>query len=88
MGVEGMDVKPAGDLTEGSGHHHLIIGPAGVDQGTVVPADETHIHFGKGQTETEVELAPGEHKLTLQFANGSHISYGEVMAATITITVE
>ena len=88
MGVEGMEVKPAGTQDEGTGHHHIIIGPAGIEKGTVVPADETHIHFGKGQTEAEVELEAGEHKITLQFADGNHTSYGEVMAATITITVE
>ena len=88
MGVEGMKVHPAGPQVEGTGHHHLIIGPAGIPEGTQVPADEKHIHFGKGQTEAEIELPPGEHKLTMQFADGSHTSYGEVMAATITITVE
>ncbi|MEN0067152.1 MAG: DUF4399 domain-containing protein [Myxococcota bacterium] len=88
FGVEGMEVKPAGELIEGTGHHHVIIDSAGVAEGTVVPADETHIHFGLGQTEAEIELPAGEHKLTMQFADGAHTSYGEVMAATITITVE
>jgi pyruvate/2-oxoglutarate dehydrogenase complex dihydrolipoamide acyltransferase (E2) component len=88
MGVEGIAIKPAGAVETGSGHHHIIIGPAGIPEGQVVPADETHIHFGKGQTEADVELEPGEHKLTLQFANGAHTSYGEVLASTITVTVE
>lgn len=88
MGVEGMEVKPAGEMVENTGHHHIIIGPAGIDEGTQVPKDEKHIHFGKGQTEAEIELEPGEHKLTLQFADGAHLSYGDVGATTITITVE
>jgi hypothetical protein len=88
FGLEGMSVKPAGEPTEGTGHHHLIIGPAGVASGDVVPADETHIHFGKGDTETDVELKPGEHKITMQFADGLHRSFGQNMATTITITVE
>jgi len=88
FGVDGMEVKPAGQLEENTGHHHVIIGPAGIPEGEVVPKDETHIHFGKGQTEAELELEPGEHKLTMQFADGNHTSYGDVMAATITITVE
>src|SRR5687767_11126594 len=29
FGVEGMTVKPAGDLTPDTGHHHVIVGPAG-----------------------------------------------------------
>ena len=88
FGVEGMEVKPAGTQEENTGHHHIVIGPAGVKEGTVVPTDEKHIHFGKGQTTADIELPPGEHKLTMQFADGNHTSYGEVMAATITITVE
>ncbi len=88
MGVEGMKVQPAGELTEGTGHHHIIVDSEPVPFGTAVPADETHIHFGKGQTETELELEPGEHTLMLQFADGAHRSYGEPLSAKITITVE
>lgn len=88
FGVEGMEVRQAGELVENTGHHHVIIGPAGVPAGEIVPKDETHIHFGGGQTEASIELPPGEHKLTMQFADGNHSSYGEVMAATITITVD
>lgn len=87
MGVEGMDIRPAGQLEANTGHHHIIIGPAGVPEGQVVPADEKHIHFGAGQTEAEIELPPGEHRITLQFADGMHTSYGEVMSSTITVKV-
>ena len=30
-----------------------------------IPADEKHLHFGKGQTQTFIELDPGEHSLQL-----------------------
>ena len=86
--VSGMDIKPAGDMSANTGHHHLLINATAVKSGEVVPADETHLHFGKGQTETEVKLAPGTYKLTMQFANGLHQSYGEGMAKTITVTVK
>ena len=88
MGVRGIEVKPAGMLAEGSGHHHIIIDKGGIENGAVVPADEKHIHFGKGQTETELKLSKGKHTLTLQFANGIHQSYGKTLSKTITITVE
>ena len=88
FGVKGMDVKPAGQTAQNTGHHHLIIDGAAIPEGQVVPADATHLHFGKGQTETELHLTPGKHTLTLQFANGAHISYGEAMSSTISITVE
>ena len=89
FGVEGMEVVPAGAIEENKGHHHLLINHDFVAAGEVIPAgDSTLIHFGKGQLSTEVNLAPGDHKLTMQFANGAHMSYGEKMSATITVTVE
>ena len=88
MKVEGMTVEPAGKLNKGKGHHHLIIDDKAPAAGTAVAKDATHIHFGKGQTEAEVELTPGEHTLTLQFADGVHRSYGPQMATSITITVK
>lgn len=87
MQVQGMEVQPAGEVVQNSGHHHLIIDGASIPEGEVVPADDTHIHFGKGQTEIEVELTPGKHTLTLQFANGAHQSYGADMSQTITVEV-
>jgi len=89
FGVEGMEVVPAGAVTENTGHHHLLIdhdfSPAGM---VVPPADSTMLHFGKGQLSTTINLAPGKHKLTMQFANGVHMSYGEKMSSTITVSVE
>ncbi len=85
--VDGAVVKPAGTLEAGTGHHHLIINGEPTAAGTVVPADDTHIHYGKGQTEAEVELPPGEHTLTLQFADGAHRSYGPDVSQTIKVTV-
>ncbi len=88
MGVSGMEIKPAGEVEKGFGHHHIIIDGSSVALGEMVPADKTHIHFGKGQTETTLELAPGEHTLTLQFANGVHQSFGPDWSKTITVTVK
>ena len=88
MGVEGATVQPAGEVKDGTGHHHIIIDGEGVPLGTAVPADDTHIHFGKGQTETELTLTPGEHTLTLQFADGIHRSYGPALSTTIKVTVQ
>jgi hypothetical protein len=86
--VTGMDVKPAGDMTANTGHHHLLINATPVKAGEVIPADEKHIHFGKGQTETEVTLPPGNYTLTMQFANGLHQAYGPGMNKEIKITVK
>lgn len=88
MGVNGMQVEPKGTPREGYGHHHLLINDDFAPAGTVVVADDTHIHYGGGQTSDSVALEPGEYKLTLQFADGMHVSYGEDWAKTITVTVE
>ncbi len=87
FGVEGMTVKPAGEMAPDSGHHHVIVDGGLIEKGTIVPKDGTHIHFGKGQTEAEIELAPGEHTLTLQFADGAHNSFGQPLSQTIRIKV-
>lgn len=82
-----MRVHPAGELIEGTGHHHLIVNGPAIATGQVVPADERHIHYGLGQTETELKLVPGDYQLTLQFADGAHVSYGPKMSQTIRVSV-
>lgn len=90
MGVEGVKVRPAGEAPDEitSGHHHLIIDDSSPAKGQPIGTDATHIHFGKGQTETKLTLTPGDHTLTLQFADGAHRSFGEKMSQTIKIHVK
>ena len=88
FGIKGMSVEPAGEIKPDSGHHHLLINLDPMPAGEAIPVDATHLHFGKGQTEAEVKLPPGHYKLTMQFANGAHVSYGPAMAASINITVQ
>ena len=88
FGIKGMAVAEAGDIVANSGHHHLLINQAPIAAGVSVPFSDQHLHFGKGQTEAEVKLAPGTYKLTAQFANGAHQSYGAAMSRTITVTVK
>ena len=88
MGVTGMTIKPAGDMTPDTGHHHLLIDEDPIKTGEVIPSSPTHLHFGKGQTETTLTLSPGKHILTLQFADGEHQSYGFAMRQSITVHVK
>ena len=88
FGIKGMSVAEAGEILANSGHHHLLINQAAIAKGESVPFSDQHLHFGKGQTEAEVKLAPGTYKLTAQFANGAHQSYGAAMSRTITVTVK
>jgi len=87
MNVDGMEVRKAGDVVNGTGHHHVVVDGDFVPKGEVIGKDATHKHFGKGQTETTLHLTPGEHTLTLQFADGHHQSYGKSMSQTIHIQV-
>ncbi len=88
FGVTGKAVKPAGDATPNSGHHHLLVNLDAKPAGEVIPFDAMHIHYGKGQTEAEVKLPAGDYKLTMQFANLNHESFGPAWAKTIRITVK
>lgn len=88
FGIKGMDVKPAGEQVAGQGHHHLLINLDSQAKGEIIPVDDTHIHFGKAQTETDVKLPPGSYKLTMQFADGYHLSYGKDMSASISVIVK
>ena len=86
--VVGMTVAPAGAIVADSGHNHLLINQLPVPQGESVPFDDQHRHFGAGQTEAMITLPPGQYKLTSQFANGAHQSYGVPMSSSIQITVK
>ncbi len=89
FGLSGMGVAPAGTQVENTGHHHLLIDDPTVDYSVPLPASKQLIHFGGGQTETTVTLAPGTHTLQLVFADWKHQSFNPTLTSEkITITVE
>ena len=89
FGIEGMDVAPAGDTTPQTGHHHLLIDTGLPDLGMPIPADDNHVHFGKGQAETEITLSPGEHTLQMLLGDHLHIPHDPPLTSDpITIYVE
>lgn len=91
FGLKGMGVAPAGVDQDKTGHHHLIINVAEADipLNQPLPTSEQFVHFGGGQTETQVELPPGEHTLQLLLGNYLHIPHDPpVMSERITVTVE
>ena len=90
FGLKGMGIAPAGVDKANSGHHHLLIDIVELPGMTLpIPADENHVHFGGGQTETTIELAPGQHTLQLLLGNYLHIPHeSPVVSKRITITVQ
>lgn len=90
FGLSGMGVAPAGIQFENAGHHHLLVDTdLPKDQGLPLPSNDNIRHFGKGQTEASIELAPGRHTLQLVLGDHLHIPFNPVVASQkITITVK
>lgn len=88
FGLRGMGVAPAGSDRANSGHHHLIIDSPTPALDAEIPNDFQHLHFGAGQTETELTLPPGEHTLQLVFADKNHVPHSPpVMSERIKVKV-
>jgi hypothetical protein len=95
--LSGMGVAPAGTNKKNTGHHHLLIdrapfgmGEDGADEFIyAIPSDDHHRHFGGGQTEVVLDLAPGTHTLQLALGDMGHVPHKiPVMSKVITITVK
>jgi len=88
FGLSGMGVAPAGVDKPNTGHHHLLIDTDLPELDKPIPADDRHRHFGGGQTETVIELAPGQHTLQLLLADYAHTPHSPVvMSEQITVIV-
>jgi hypothetical protein len=88
FGLAGMGVAPAGVAIPNTGHHHLIIDAELPSMQLPIPNDERHKHFGGGQTETTIDLAPGTHTLQLVLADKDHVPHEPpLVSEKITITV-
>ena len=90
FGLEGMDVAPAGNEQDNSGHHHLLID---VDKlpslDLPLVATDNFRHFGGGQTEVTLELPPGKHTLQLVLGDWIHLAHDPpVISKKITVTVK
>lgn len=92
FGVHGKKLSKAGTkITDPKfGHHHILIDhkKGYIEKGHIVPMDNNHIHYGKGESSGWLKLTPGRHTISLQFANGAHISYGKQMSKTIEVIVQ
>jgi hypothetical protein len=88
FGLVGMGVAPALVDWPNTGHHHLMIDRDAVPPGSAIPNDATSVHFGGGQTEADVVLAPGKHTLMLQIGDHQHVPHlPSIESPKITITV-
>ena len=84
-----MGVAPKGVDRHAAGHHHLLIDTPLPPFDEEIPSDRNHIHFGAGQTETMLELPPGEHTLQLLMGDAEHMPHNPpIYSKQITITVK
>jgi Domain of unknown function (DUF4399) len=89
FGLKGMGVAPAGVQQANTGHFHLLVDVGLPPQDQPIPKDEQHLHFGGGQTQTTLKLAPGKHTLQLLMGDYAHLSFDPAIASpVITITVK
>ena len=92
FGIENYTIAavPEGDVKTarpGVGHYHV-----GVDQDclkpglTIVKGTPSWVHFGKGDSEIDMQLTPGKHKLSLQLGDDLHNTVPG-LCSTITVNV-
>ena len=90
FGLHGLGVAPAGADLPNTGHHHLLINTQLTEEEMqfAIPNDDMHLHFGGGQTETVIDLPPGEHTLQLALGDKGHELHAPpIMSETIRVTV-
>jgi hypothetical protein len=90
FGLKGMGVAPAGVNTPNTGHHHLLVDlPKPPDMTMPLPVNDNIRHFGGGQTEVDLKLAPGKHTLQLLLGDHLHTPHEKpVMSEVVTVTVK
>jgi hypothetical protein len=72
FGLRNYGVAPAGVNLANTGHFHILINVEPPAVGVLIPADSLHRHFGAGQIETQLTLAPGTYTLRLVLADHEH----------------
>lgn len=85
----GWGLAPISKASSGkSGHHHLLVNrDLPLDFKQALPFTEQYIHFGKGQMETVLNLAPGDYTLRLLLADQMHLPhfvYSKPLKITVT----
>ena len=88
FGLSGMGIAPAGTDRSNTGHHHLLINVDDIDLSKPIPSSSNHIHFGGGQTESLIDLIPGDYSVQLVLGDMTHTPHNPpVISQRINITV-
>jgi hypothetical protein len=92
FGIENYTIAPVPDgdvktARPGIGHYHVGIGTGCVGAGqTIVKGTPSWIHFGKGDSQIDMQLTPGKHRLALQLGDDLHNTV-KGLCSTITVNV-
>ena len=88
FGLSGMGIAPAGTDRANTGHHHLLINVNEIDLSKPIPSSSRHIHFGGGQTESLIDLMPGDYSMQLVLGDMTHTPHNPpIISQRINITV-
>lgn len=89
LDVSGFPIVPAGDMTPGTGHHHLYLDADLTPASEPVPSVEgSIIHMGDASaTYTFQNVAPGEHRIIAVVADGAHFPLQPWVVDTVTFRV-
>jgi hypothetical protein len=88
LAATGIPIVPAGDLTPGTGHHHLYLDADVTATGVPVPTvPGSIVHMGNAASEFRFDsVAPGTHRLIAVVADGVHVPLQPWVVDTVTFT--
>ncbi len=85
----GFEIRPAGDMTAGSGHHHIFLDADVSQAGIPIPAvPNSVIHLGDGSAQyTFTNVAAGQHRVIAVVADGAHVPLQPWVTDTVSFEV-
>ena len=87
--VAGFPIVQAGDMTPGTGHHHLFLDADVTNPGEPIPTvPGSIVHMGNGASEYTFENVPaGQHRLIAVVADGAHVPLQPWVVDTVVFNV-
>lgn len=89
LSTSGVQIVPAGDMTPGTGHHHLFLDADVTARDVPVPTvPGSIVHMGDASSQYTFEnVAPGPHRLIAVVADGAHVPLYPLVVDTVNLTV-
>ena len=83
-------IVPAGDMTPGTGHHHLYLDTDLGDMSMPVPTvPGSVVHMGDGSRAYTFEnLTSGPHRIIAVVADGAHVPLQPLVVDTVEFVIE